>query len=97
VGLTPECTDEDRWKRSGGFEVVQITKDGREWVRQFFDGADAEAEANKQMQANIAGMKNKAETWVRERAGKPIRCMDWCEAAPFCEQWAKDPDNPDNK
>lgn len=97
VGMIPQCSDEDRWKRGGSFEVVQITKDGREWVRNKFEGEGAKEKAEEQMAKNIAAMKNEAKTWVREQVGVPTRCMDWCEAAPFCEQWAKDPDNPANK
>lgn len=93
----PPCSDEDRWKRIGGYEVVQIKKDGGEWIRNVFDGEDAEKKANAAMAENIKAMKFQAKTWVRPRKALPIRCMDWCEAAPFCDQWARDPDNPDRK
>ncbi len=93
-GDMPECSDEERWKRGGKFEVVQITKDGREWVR---NSCDTEEEAEARMAENIEAFKAwKPKTWVRAQASKPIRCLDWCEAAPFCAQWAKDPDNPAN-
>lgn len=97
VGMIPQCSDEDRWKRGGAFEVVQITKDGREWVRNKFEGDGAKEKAEEQMAKNIAAMKNEAKTWVREQVGVPTRCLDWCEAAPFCDQWSKDPDNPEKK
>jgi hypothetical protein len=94
IGMEPEpCTDEDRWMRPGTYEVVQITKDGREWVRNTFDGDNAKQLAHAQMQDNIAKMKVPARTWVRERPAVPVRCMDWCEAAPFCDQWRSDPHN----
>lgn len=84
----PLCTDEDRWKRRGGYEIVQITKEGKEWVREKFSGATAEIDAVQKMNANIAASKRPIDTWVREIEALPIRCMEWCEVSQFCSQWA---------
>lgn len=86
----PECSDEDRWKRSGGYEIVQITQAGREWVREKFSGSGAHENAHQKMEENRAASKRPIETWVRPIPAYPVRCAEWCEVASFCEQWQRE-------
>jgi hypothetical protein len=34
--------------------------------------------------------------YIETRQGESVRCKDYCNAAPFCRQWAVDPTNPKN-
>lgn len=71
----PFCTDEERWQRPSKFAVM---KKGRKSA------------------LRVLNSHNDAEDWmvteqkgeyIEERPGQAIRCENYCDAAPFCNQW----------
>lgn len=74
----PDCTPEERWAKPTTYAVM---KPGRK-------SAVAVGE-NRQAVANLVT----PGTSLVERPGKSVRCESYCNAAPFCSQWKKDPTN----
>ena len=80
-GTLPECSDTDRWKRESVWAVCKIG--GVRSVKNF----DSLEEANGFHQK----MKTKDEYEVVERKGEPARCVgNYCQVAPFCEQYQEE-------
>lgn len=87
----PDCNDEERWCRPHD-------KPWQCWVvgnqrPSFYFATNAEATAKLSEMANNSKYKDK-ELAVEEAPAESKRCMDWCEAAPFCSQWKKINPNP---
>lgn len=76
----PPCTDKDRWARD---EKWAVMKRGNVRAIRLFDNP---FEAHQFASTSAA-------LYVEHRPADPIRCMDWCHAAPFCKQWQDDPRN----
>lgn len=76
-GQLPECTAEERWSRPPKWAVM---KPGRKRAVKLHDNPD-DAEAH----AFELGKGHYAET----RPVQQTRCMSYCAASPFCEQWKK--------
>jgi hypothetical protein len=79
----PDCTDEERWKRST--YAVYSRKPGTQrasMVSTKFSDA---------VQYAVANTKDLGqwESWwsIEEREGQPLRCATWCQVAPYCGQW----------
>jgi hypothetical protein len=79
----PLCSDEDRWLRPAKFAA---TKNGATKATKLFS-TSAETEEW------IASQKDASKFYVDKRPHEAVRCLDYCEAAPFCQQWAEDPTN----
>jgi hypothetical protein len=70
----PQCTPEERWEKP---TVYAVMKKGRvRAVRLYDNQTDAEK--------HVASEKN---TSVVVRPGESTRCLNYCSAAPFCEQF----------
>lgn len=74
-GDLPLCSDEDRWVKPSSFAVMHPKK--KRAVKLFDNRLDADEYAAKLGEDH----------YVFERVGSPLRCIDYCEAAPFCSQW----------
>ena len=73
----PLCTDEERWRREDTYALI---KEGGKRATKVYDTRE-EAEDNM-----------KAGYEIITRPGMPLRCMEFCEAAPFCSQWQSEKD-----
>lgn len=71
----PDCTDEERWLRTGKLAVM---KEGRARALKLFDVDD-------RREAEFYAAENKAK--IVERPGENIRCMDFCPVSDWCGQW----------
>ena len=67
----PECTPEERWSRGGEWAVTK----GKRAHSLHKTQAEAEVESKK-----------KPGTFVEERPGGSMRCMEYCSVRPFCTQ-----------
>lgn len=74
-GKLPECTPKERWARPDVFAVMK--KDRKSAVKLYENEADAEAHAA-----------TETTFYTVKRPGMSIRCSAYCNAAPFCTQWA---------
>jgi hypothetical protein len=74
------CTEEDIWAKPSVWAVMKRGK--IKAVRLFSSLAEAEEFAS----ASVG-------LYVEHRPGKAVRCSDWCNVAPFCQQWETDPRN----
>jgi hypothetical protein len=82
------CTDEERWKRGGVYEVIQEKKDGGEWMRKAMSDREEAERLAAEFRKTI---KDSRRVWVREREAKPIRCLDgWCPVSEWCPQFQKE-------
>jgi hypothetical protein len=77
----PPCSPEERWAKPDSWA---IKKDGNKKARAVYK---KEAEAARDLRPGEL---------IEYRPGESTRCASWCLAAPFCNQWAKDPTNPKN-
>lgn len=75
----PFCTADERWARLPKFAVM---KPGRKKALRLLD---SEADA-----AEWIAIKTRPDekAYVEGRPGESIRCESYCQAAPFCTQWA---------
>lgn len=76
----PSCTEKDIWARSPSWAVM---KRGNVRAIRVYDNPDDAA----QFASSSAAL------YVEHRLGEAIRCAEYCDAAPFCPQWAVDPRN----
>lgn len=76
----PSCSERDIWARPAKYAVM---KRGNVRAIRLFDTA-IEADQFASSSASL---------YVEYRPGEAIRCMEYCDAAPFCPQWAVDPRN----
>ena len=73
----PECTPEERWAKPTRWAVM---KEGRKSaVRVLYSKADAETLLHEK----------DAKHYIDVRPGESVRCLSYCNAAAFCNQWAK--------
>jgi hypothetical protein len=73
----PECSDEDRWARPTKYAVM---REGQARAVKLFDvQSEAKDYANQ-------GKNLKVET----RPGELVRCANYCNVAPFCDQFKKE-------
>lgn len=77
AGMLPECTAEERWSKPPKWAVM---KPGRKRAVKLHDNPD-DAE-------QMAFALGKGHTVVL-RPVQQTRCMSYCSAAPWCEQWKK--------
>jgi len=75
-GDLPLCTDEERWYSGGKFALI---KPGNKRALKVFDTMP-------EALAALAESKAPSLT-IEERPGRYVRCENYCEAAPWCEQW----------
>lgn len=79
----PECTDEDRWSRDHKYAAM---KKGGQRARKVFDD-------QKECEAYV--LEQGEEFFMEVRPGEPKRCMgSYCMVAKYCDQWQRDPRNP---
>lgn len=71
----PPCTDDERWMRPATYAVMAP---GKKRALKIFN---SEEEAVSDAEQRGEG------TYVEPRGGEPIRCQEYCEVAPFCQQW----------
>jgi len=82
-GDVPECTDEERWVRTR-YALVK-RENGR--ATRLFDTTD---EARAFAESLVKPLQHWADWYsVERRDGPPIRCQNYCAAAPWCAQWAR--------
>jgi len=74
------CTDEERWFKPPKYAVM---KNGRKNAVKLFDSEEAAT-------SFIASASDARYLYVEKRPGHYLRCAEYCSAAPFCPQWAKD-------
>lgn len=79
AGNPVPCDDAARWKRDDVYAVMKPKQ--KKAVRLFGNQADAEA---------LIEEKRPLPHTIEFRKGASARCADYCEAAPFCPQWAKE-------
>ena len=81
----PLCTKEERWEDDTTYAVMKhgnkraiaaTDKDGRKFA--------TNAAANQWVQNNRA---HATQVYIEMRAGEPRRCLKFCQAAPYCNQW----------
>lgn len=77
----PLCTDEERWKRGGTWALLKVGNKRATSVHASEEEAKAALEAAKE------NAKKGAEFTIDHRPAIPIRCVNYCDAAPFCSQW----------
>lgn len=83
-GAVPECSDEERWKR----HRWAVVKKGNGRATRVFDTKD---EARQYADAATPELAHWPDWFdVERRDGKPLRCMKFCAAAPWCPQWARE-------
>jgi hypothetical protein len=76
AGDLPLCTDEERWYSGGKFALI---KPGNKRALKVLD-------TREEALAALAESKAPSLT-IEERPGRYVRCENYCEAAPWCEQW----------
>ena len=80
----PLCSDEDRWIRSS-YALFGRTKSGS-WTKRARKVEASKAELF--AYCDRKGIMVDDNTWkIEHRRGEPIRCLDYCEVAPFCNQY----------
>lgn len=79
----PYCTEEEKWNRSGGFKVYGVKKDGSVSSR----ALTAETFPTEQDARDWAAEEGKPVGKVLKIAGKPIRCLFYCDSQTFCNQF----------
>lgn len=75
----PFCTDEERWNRGDSYALVSDS--GR---------AVKVGQTVEEIEEWHAASKRKYSGSIERRPGLPIRCMSYCPAAPWCDQWANE-------
>ena len=84
--ILPLCSAEDRWHKDDKFAVFR--NENKTATRVLDSEANANLYIEDQKQKEAAKAKPKVVKWrVEKRPGEDIRCMHYCAAAPFCEQW----------
>lgn len=78
-----ECTDAEKWAKPTTYAVMKPGRKSALSVHETMEAARPEAQ-------KVGGT-------VQVRPGESIRCASYCNAAPFCKQWAADPTNPANE
>jgi hypothetical protein len=76
--VLPLCSAEDRWEKP---EKWAVMKDGRKSALRLLD---SEADAVRWAEENAKGKYD-----LVRRPGESTRCLMYCYAAPFCDQWAE--------
>jgi hypothetical protein len=72
-GNVPECTEEERWYSGTKFALMK--KGGKRAIKLF------------ERKEDISDITDG--TFIEERPGVHRRCADYCEVAPFCEQFQR--------
>jgi len=73
----PECTPEQRWESDTVYAVMK--KGNKRSTKNCKDITTAER--------YISGHKDGNKMFVDTRIGESRKCVDYCDAAPFCNQW----------
>lgn len=81
--VLPLCSDEDRWKRSSRWAVIK--NNNVKATKTFATEDEGKAWLSLQKDAKVFKLEH--------RPGEAVRCLDYCDVAPFCSQWQEDPDN----
>lgn len=76
-----ECTSEEMWEQPSKYAVM---RDGRKTAIKVFEDSD---ECSKWFAENVDNTPPKPCTYVVERPGKRTRCEEYCNVAPFCNQY----------
>ena len=92
-GNLPECTAEERWEKPSTYAIRKIgNKKAMTGGAKFPSEQEALAwAASRNLTDGSGQLKSDHELLFRE--GEPTRCLSYCTAAPFCEQWRADPRN----
>lgn len=77
----PPCTKDDRWIRD---EKWAVMKEGRKSALKLFDDP---AQAEAYYKGCVKNAKPGEKFHIDHRKGSPTRCLSYCLAAPFCEQF----------
>jgi hypothetical protein len=80
TGSLPFCTDKDRWLYGTTWAIKK--KGGK---RALSGSVSDTFEAAKEFLESL-GDEKKGDHYIEKREGTPIRCIDYCNAAPFCTQ-----------
>jgi len=86
----PLCTQEERWNEG---DVYAVRKNGATKATQLYREKDL-GRPTAQNQALSHAQSLGAAYSVEFRLGESKRCNLYCDAAPWCTQWANDPSNP---
>lgn len=78
----PACTDEERWKKEDIWKVYKNETSVRAMPGGVHEGPDAEAKARSMAKKNSGD--------VRKIKGETMRCAEYCDAAPWCNQYQKE-------
>jgi hypothetical protein len=76
----PECTEEERWTKAAKYAVM---KEGRKSAVRLLD---SELDAQQWILDNVKENELPKHNIVY-RPGENVRCENYCEVAPWCEQW----------
>lgn len=85
VDSMPMCTEDERWYRGHKFKVKKMaTKDGK--INKKSDRVFAEKTDALQYMTDNASTLPKGKIWapLEEAPGENLRCMYYCDVAPFC-------------
>jgi hypothetical protein len=81
--VLPDCTAEERWADPPAFKIIKVGNKRAE-------PGHAAHPTRESAEAGLAALRDakpKTDFQIVEVAGTSKRCADYCEAAPFCEQW----------
>lgn len=74
----PLCTKEERWQRD---HVFALHKKGRKSALRLYDNSDQAEAALRQESVRLPH----AQFYIEERPAEPVRCLDFCPVARFCD------------
>jgi hypothetical protein len=77
--LLPECTPEQRWESE---TVYAVMKNGNK-------RSTKNCKNIEMAEKYIAAHKDGSKMYVDTRVGESRKCIDYCDAAPFCNQWRR--------
>jgi len=78
----PDCTPAEQWMRPNFYAVMKKGKNGI--------GRAIKGGVVKERQLADALMKEDKERYLEVRHGEPVRCLDFCSVAPFCDQFKRE-------
>lgn len=87
----PDCTAEERWAKPDTWAVCRTDR------KRALRVLDSEGKAHAWACSNDYTLKDgtlKSKVYIEHRPGESTRCQHYCAVAPFCEQWASDPNQP---
>lgn len=81
--LLPFCTDEDKWQRPTCHSVMKPKRASA--VRNFYD---KEGKSGYELAQQFIKTQKKPESlYIDTKPGEPVRCLRYCDVAPFCNQF----------